>query len=194
MKGSFKYGDFHFAEGKTYSDVDVIYSHNEQVRHDLAQRIARDLKSCGHNIRVSVLAKDYTRSISLTESRMLRVLEYLRFARRCEDDPSFASYLLAKTSLGLISNKPSDRLADSCFSSDALIEKAVESRLGIRCDFSLVDAKLLMEAQDCESASVFVSVLLGDRDWAYMWCLEKLSTSSLDDWLKRRLHAHLIGA
>ncbi len=150
IKGSFKYGDFHFniARRETLSDLDLTLDcATERDRHHLAVSVSEQIyMSAGARIRVSVQAHNHHDGLNLPDSRLLAVGEYLRHAPSIPAGHPAHAYLLAKACLGVLRSRPSQRPRDiAMLLGSSLALTALGVKLGTLDSFSAVSAQALLD-------------------------------------------------
>jgi hypothetical protein len=156
VKGSFRYGDFHLrvADQTTLSDLDLILSTaTDENRHQAARMVHRHIMATtGIEIRVSVQPEDHHDALNLSDARLLVIGEYLRHAPTIASDWPAYDYLLAKSCLGVLRTKPTQRPNQvTAEVGTGAARAALRMRLGSSDAFPAAGAATLLE-QGPESA------------------------------------------
>jgi len=149
VRGSFAHDDFHLDSdsGVSLSDLDLIYRCTEDERHRRARDVETALQeSHGIELRVSVQPDDHHSPLSPEDASYLVLGEYLRHYYEWRNDPWKMSYLLAKTTLGILRSTPSERyltVATAINTRDARVAAAVKT--GSARDFGRDNARRLLK-------------------------------------------------
>lgn len=199
LRGSFKHGDFHFDRtGRTFSDVDLVFSCARGDRHEVARQIEESIADLiGQRLRVSVQPRDTQSLLNLDDARFLASGDYLRqrlTVADCGAPSDYLSYLLGKAVLGVLRAAPEERGSDvfsrSCCAGIAL---AWSARLGQKDGFGVGTAVdvLAHHPQNRRAAQLADWLGMPPRQALEQFGAELRFHHQIDPWL-RDLFRHLV--
>lgn len=189
LRGSWKNDDFHLEidENLTYSDVDLIakfrsISEKEEIIESLKKEISKII-----NIKISIHPEDHLSKISLHDSKIKNVLEYLINYKM--SDFNSRNYWKAKIMLLLMKNSERDQRYKEIlndFPSSAM-RNLYRIKLGTEKFLDLNEIEKLVILHGDEIAKDFFErCLKGNPNDVYINYISDqfLSSVSISDWLK----------
>lgn len=193
LRGSWKYGDFHLARtgALTRSDLDLVVcgltpaerlNMQDALQEDLGNRMV---------LRVSIHGADSLLKMSLVDSFVLNVGEFISKTQGLNaGDPDY-DYTLAKITLLLLRSFPEERygaVAARIGTQEAQL--ALDVKLGLEAVFPPEKAAMLLHSNACAVAREFIDAyVLGAPSPKFVDTLRKRvrRCQSIDAWLQEYL-------
>lgn len=193
LRGSWKYDDFHLSQdgSESLSDLDLVMGGVlDDVRCNYVEVLQNDL-SAVLALRVSIHSHDSLLEMNLSDSFVLNMGEFIAKTIRIDPKHPLYSYTLAKISLLILRNFPSERYIDvSKRINTREAENAIAVKLGEEAYFSKEAASMLLSLSGYSTVEYFLSncVQKLPNQETIKSVKEQIRTcNSIDPWLQNYL-------
>lgn len=199
LRGSWLKDDFHFSTTlkTSFSDLDLVCPGPSLGRIKLLQNVNDTLYKNAFLIRVSVHKADSLLKMSIEDSRVLNIGEYLSKVINNNLSPDHLSYIRAKMILLLLRINTGERYIDVANRINTYESyKAYRNKIGIESDFSLENAHALLLTSQTRPVKLFLySCILSNPTEKYTSQIINHLTDckSIERWLQKYLIAKIQG-
>lgn len=190
IKGSIPADDFHLHGKTSFSDVDLVLPGvTEDKRYDIADGVKQAIfEKTGYSLPVTVQPDDHFLNLSLEDSRLMALSEYMRRIHKGVSTSEYGDFIRAKSTLMVANEHPGQRYRQIAASiGNSAAQKALAVKLGDAVEFSAEDSLKILEAVTKTEETEWLKRYMQtqDADAVIEWCLQQLPLrETIPSWLK----------